>query len=146
MWTAKSQIIDNAKLLNVPCCVLDDKSSMEIREKIIKKYCTVDKPIRLFERLISCDGICGEDVWKLVKDLAKEEDLYVFPEEAESKTVFVFKNSEDVVMVHGECANFTLYVADKDLSYLIASTVEDSLVVTGVLEDSSILEITGHYI
>jgi hypothetical protein len=139
MWNVKSEIINNAQNLNVEIRIVDDSEAKKIRQSVEMKFCKANRGERLFERLISCNSIRGSDVWTLVEELTGEDTIYVFPEETEDKSVYVFNNGKDLLKVHAECANFTIYVCNLNIDYLIVSTVENTLVVSGTIEDSELL-------
>lgn len=139
MWSEQSEIMKHADRLGIKYRELDSDSAERIRRCVEETFCKRYPGLRLFERIRDCVSITGPDVWKVAGALTGDTPVYVFFEPSDSRCAFLFESGLSFTSVHGKCANFTVYITNDDFAYVIASSVEDSLVVAGSLTRSPLL-------
>ena len=135
MWTPKTELLTNAKVLNIRVRQLSEMDAIITMQNVSRKFASSSMRGRLFEKLIECIGIKNEQAWQWIGEYRVRGPIFVFFEDTEGSDVFELESTKDFVRVYENCALFTIYLTDLENNFLIVYTNEQTLIAAGTAAD-----------
>ena len=151
MWTSESVFLEGIKKLGITRFhKLELAEANSIKKSIEEKFAMSCKDAklfycRLFERLINNTGslVFDKQAWLWFRDYPESSSVLAFFEtdkrsEVRSERIehmFEFESIKDLIDVYSEAPIYTLYITNRNYDYLLAYTVEDSIIAAGTAMD-----------
>ncbi len=146
MWTPESIFLEGIRDLGITRFrKLELAEANSIKQLIEDKFAERGTIYRLFERLIVCSGmlVFNKQAWQWFRDYPEPSSVLAFFEkdgksEVKNKRIehmFEFESIKDLIDVYSEGPIYTIYITNRHYDYLLAYTVEDSIIAAGVAMD-----------
>ncbi len=151
MWTPESVFFEGVRDLGMMRFrKLELAEANSIKKSIEEKFAMSRKDCkhpycRLFERLINDSGmlVFNKQAWQWFRDYPEPSSVLAFFEkdgksEVKNKRIehmFEFESIKDLIDVYSEGPIYTIYITNRHYDYLLAYTVEDSIIAAGVAMD-----------
>ncbi len=142
MWTPESVFLENTKALGITRFrKLELELANSIKKSIVEKFAPGIWTVgRLFEKVIDCTGMRNEQAYQWLRDYPEPFSVLAFFEKdvrSEMRNeriehMFEFESIKDLIDVYSEGPIYTIYITNWHFDYLLAYTVEDSIIATGM--------------
>ena len=110
---------------------LNDKSTALVRSRIESLYAEGPSYKPLWERLNEQVGVFDPDGWKTVEKYPFNDNLLMFFDLDNEKTMYLFSSIGDVVKILSECPGFVFYLTDCECTFLLCHNDHDYLIGAG---------------
>lgn len=128
----KEEIYDVSNNLGIKILELDYKSRSEIVKKINKYFFNKDSDFLSWRLIKNAEYTYHHQLgWKIIKSLPDYDNLILFFEESDDKSMFIFENKEDLYSLISSSIGFEFYICDKNITYLICFNFHDMLIMFG---------------
>jgi len=136
MWTPETEIndtIESIESLKDSVIRLDEKRAF-IEDSLRNKF-GQSSSLALSETVIP--NSIGFDI-DIIDNLRwfPVNNLLLFPEEGNA--LYNISNFIDIIEIYNQCATFTFYVTDEELSFLVCITANERILMLGTAEDWAI--------
>lgn len=128
----KEEIYQVSNNLDIKMLELDYKLRLEVLKKINRHFFNNDSDFLSWKLIKNSEYTYHHQLgWKIIKSLPDYDNLILFFEESDDKSMFVFENKNDLYSVIAGSIGFEFYVCDKDITYLICFNFHDMLIMFG---------------
>ncbi len=128
MWRESEQYKNALIYLGINYIILDADSANRLRQTIYIKFTKNRQYLYpLWEQLTDFKGVIFDFAWEWFSELLKDDEVIVFFEEANDKSVFVLNNGGVIPEIMNECPAMTFYVTNTQAEFLYAYHSDHSI-------------------
>lgn len=111
---------------------LSEKDAWKVKQSITEKYIDSQGGVFLWENLKSAAIIQDNNGWQNICDFVGSKVCLMLFDDTEDKTVFIFKNGENLYKLLYEMYGFEFYITDFETQYLMCFNHHDCLLGCGL--------------
>ena len=134
----RQQILEAADLTHVSILELSEEASTSTRELVERKFARkararagLGRGEFLWERFTDKVGVRDAQAWIWLDDFVVDNDVILFFNERQEKTMFELKARSKLSLLLGETYPFEVYLTDELVDFVLCFNHHDYLIATG---------------
>ena len=134
----RQQILEAADLTHVSVLELSKEASTSTRELVEQRFAReararagLSRGEFLWERFVDKVGVRDEWAWMWLDDFVIDNDVILFFNERQEKTMFKLKARSKLSLLLGETYPFEVYLTDELVDFVLCFNHHDYLIATG---------------